>query len=55
MAQGRIPLIISRFINHAFIISIKNTRIIIITPPIIFPVPNYNTKDMVIYILEHYY
>ena len=53
-SQGRIPPAISKYINNAFVIRARDARAMV-SNVIVFPVPDYNAKEMVICVLKRYY
>ena len=54
ISQGYIPPAISRHINNTFAARARDTRIII-SNVIVFPMPDYNAKEIVTYVLKYYY
>ena len=54
VSQGRIPPVISRYINNAFVAGARDARVIVLNVTV-FPVPDYNAEETVTCVLECYY
>ena len=54
VSQGRIPLIISRYINNAFAAGVRDARAMALNATV-FLVPNHDAEEMVTCVLEYYY
>ena len=54
ISYGCIPLAVSRYINNAFAARARDARTIV-SNATVFPVPNYDTEEITIYVLERYY
>ena len=54
ISQGCIPPAISRYINNAFVAGARDARAMV-SNIIVFPMPNYDAKETVTYVLERYY
>ena len=52
--MGRLPVLIGRFINRAYIIGAVDARLSAASLTL-FIIPDYNTEKITAYILEKYY